>query len=145
MLNDKGQEVPDPNPVEVPLKFRGQTESLHEKILRYIRSEEFRQKAEAQGFETEDEANDFEVEEDEGADLPISHAEAAMMIAEELQVRKQDLLDMEGKVGVELRKKGESYDRGVEGDQKGSTVVQEGREASRGEGEKRGADVKETK
>lgn len=143
-LNEKGQEVPDPTPVEVPLRFREKYVSLHEKIAAYVRSEQFKLKAEAEGLETEDEANDFDVEEEETGDLPYSPAEAAMMVAEELDLRKKELLDMEGKRRIIAEERSAEDDRGTKGGQKGTSVVQESREASRGEGKKRGEDVKET-
>lgn len=143
-LNEKGQEVPDPTPVEVPLRFRDKHVSLHEKIAAYVRTEQFKQKMAEEGVETEDEANDFEIEGEEDGDLPLSPAEAAVLMAEELELRKKELVDIEGKVELELRQKGESNDRGTKGGAKGSKVVEESREAPRGEGTKRGEDVEKT-
>lgn len=60
--NEKGQEIPDPTPVEVPLNFR-RPPSLNDRIRSMI-AREMSQYASAQGAETFEEANDFEVDED---------------------------------------------------------------------------------
>lgn len=93
-VNELGQEVPDDTPVEVPLKFRENLD-IHSRLKDYVRSELFAMKAEEAGLETEEEANDFDVEEEDGA-LPISQAERAFMMAEELEKNAQDLVEMEG-------------------------------------------------
>lgn len=62
MLNEKGQEVPDPTPIEVPLNFR-RPPSLTERIKSIIAHQLSQQAAET-GAETFEEANDFDVDED---------------------------------------------------------------------------------
>lgn len=129
-LNEKGQEIPDPTPVEIPLKFQGNYESLHEKILRYVRSEQFRQKMEEEGFETEEEANDFDVGDEDG-ELPLSYAERAVLMAEELEVRKKEILDMEGKKRYNGGKE-VANERSVKGSGSKDEEGQEGNKRSKG-------------
>lgn len=69
-----GREVNDPTPVEIPAGMR-KPETTAEIIARLVRHEVSRA-AERQGFESFDEANDFDVEED---DLPLSLAERHAM------------------------------------------------------------------
>lgn len=62
MLNERGHEVPDPEPVAVPVRFQA-PESLEDRIKRIIRAD-LSARAQAQGFETFEEADDFEVGDD---------------------------------------------------------------------------------
>lgn len=62
-LDEHGRELPDPTPIAPPVGFRRQP-SLAEQIRAMVRSERLRQEAEAQGFETFEEADDFEVGDD---------------------------------------------------------------------------------
>lgn len=75
-FNDRGEEIPDPTPVEVPLKFRNNV-SEHERIMNIVRGELSRA-AEAAGSESFEEADDFDCEEDD-ADLPYSPHELTPM------------------------------------------------------------------
>lgn len=59
MLNENGHEVPDPRPMARPLHISA-PETLAQQIQRMVRSELSR-RAEAQGFETFEEAEDFDV------------------------------------------------------------------------------------
>lgn len=59
----QGRELPDPTPVELPLGFK-RPESLNDQIRRMIRGEMSAQ-ASAAGNETFEEANDFDVDEDD--------------------------------------------------------------------------------
>lgn len=61
-LNDKGEEVLDNTPVAIPVRFQ-RVDSLTEQIRRVIREEASR-RAEAAGFETFEEADDFYIEDD---------------------------------------------------------------------------------
>lgn len=63
-LNERGQEIPDPTPVAPPVGFVRQ-KSLAEQIREMVRSERLRQEVEAQGYETFEEADDFDVDEDD--------------------------------------------------------------------------------
>lgn len=62
-LNAKGQELPDPTPMQPPVGFIKQ-ESLHDKIRAMVVSEKLRMEAQAAGKETFEEADDFDVEDD---------------------------------------------------------------------------------
>lgn len=61
--NEKGQEVPDPVPVAPPVGYR-RPPTLQENIQRMIRSEMLQQAAAAEGFDTFEEAEDFDIEDD---------------------------------------------------------------------------------
>lgn len=56
------REYPDPTPVEVPLGYR-RPPTLQEEISRIVR-QQMSQQAAAEGFETFEEADDFEVDDD---------------------------------------------------------------------------------
>lgn len=60
-LNEKGQEVLDPNPVAVPVGFR-KPPSLHEMIAKYVRAAS--EDAKNRDMDTFEEADDFEVGDD---------------------------------------------------------------------------------
>lgn len=62
-LDELGREVPDPVPVAPPVGYVRQ-KSLVEQIREMIRSEKLRDAAVAGGYETFEEADDFEVGED---------------------------------------------------------------------------------
>ena len=62
-IDGKGREILDPNPMAPPIGYIKQ-ESLHEQIARMVRSERLRQEADAAGFETFDEADDFDIGDD---------------------------------------------------------------------------------
>lgn len=74
--NELGQELPDPTPVAVPLKFQRQ-ETLDEKIRRFMRNAQIQRDLSLAGFETEEEANDFDVDDDE-VYIPTSHELAGL-------------------------------------------------------------------
>lgn len=57
--DERGRELPDPTPIAIPVGFN-RPETLQEQIRRLVRNE-FSQVAAATGFETFDEANDFDV------------------------------------------------------------------------------------
>lgn len=58
-----GEEIPDSTKPEVPLGFK-KPESLAEQVRRLVRSEQMRLAAQSQGFETFEEADDFDVGDD---------------------------------------------------------------------------------
>lgn len=78
--NDKGEEIPDPTPVEVPVGIK-RDPPLHELIKLYVRTEMSRQAAE-EGNETFDEANDFGDEDD--LDLPMTPYETRVLVDEDV-------------------------------------------------------------
>lgn len=61
--DEQGHEIPDPVPMEPPLGYR-RTPSLAEQIRMHIRSEALRRAAEEAGYETFEEADDFDVGDD---------------------------------------------------------------------------------
>lgn len=73
--NDKGEELPDDRPIEVPLNWK-RPPTLRETIASMIRAEDFRRAAEAHGIESFEEANDFGEDED---DLPLTPYEVVEM------------------------------------------------------------------
>lgn len=62
-LNSDGWEIPDPKPVEVPAGFK-RPETLAEQVQRLVRTG-LSQAAARQGAETFEEAEDFDVEDDD--------------------------------------------------------------------------------
>lgn len=59
-----GNEIPDNTPIEIPLGYKV-PETLQQQMQRMIRSEAMAQYARAQGAETFEESNDFDVGDDE--------------------------------------------------------------------------------
>lgn len=62
-LNDLGQEMPDPLPLEPPVGYQPR-ESLTEQIRRMVRSERLAVLAEEDGRETFEESDDFDIPDD---------------------------------------------------------------------------------
>lgn len=62
-FNERGEELPDPTPVEVPAGFKA-PESIQSMIARLVRTH-VSDAAQRQGFESVDEANDFDVDDEE--------------------------------------------------------------------------------
>lgn len=89
-----GKEYLDDTPRSVKPGFK-RPESIHEMIKKYIRSEAFNQARAAEGKETEQEANDFEIEDEE--EVMITPHELSAMAAEELR-------DLEGEEAFRLAK-----------------------------------------
>lgn len=88
-LNERGHEVPDPTPVEWPAGVR-RPETLTEQIQRMVRVA-VSQQAAAAGMETFEEADDFDIEDEDGD--PTSPYELTMMQEESRMVR--DASDLE--------------------------------------------------
>lgn len=61
-LDDNGMEIPDQTPAAIPLKFK-RAENMLEQVQRFVR-QELSAQADAAGFESFDEADDFYVEDD---------------------------------------------------------------------------------
>lgn len=62
-LDPQGREVPDPTPMAPPIGYK-RTPSLAEQIREMVRSERLAMEAAAAGFESFEEADDFEVGDD---------------------------------------------------------------------------------
>lgn len=86
-----GREVPDTTPVEMPLGFK-RPKPLQQ-IVREMIQREFSEQADAEGKETFDEANDFDVEDD---DLPPSPHEL-LDDEHEFRLAEQEMLDRAGR------------------------------------------------
>jgi len=71
-FNHKGEELPDNTPIEVPLDFVRPL-TIHEEIARALRTHDFQQRLAARGMETPEEAEDFDVDDDND---PITRYEA---------------------------------------------------------------------
>lgn len=87
ILDDEGKEINNPKPMESTIKFGKQHLSLEQRIARILHK--VSAEAEQQGHETEQEANDFEIE-DEDPD-PITSYEVEAMIDEVPASVKQQL------------------------------------------------------
>lgn len=69
--DEKGREIPDPRPMEMPLGMR-KPESMEDMIRRYVRVEASRI-AQQEGMESFEEADDFDVEDDDLSDAPTQY------------------------------------------------------------------------
>lgn len=67
--NSRGEELPDPRPMEPPLDFSPPI-PLSEEIRRLVSDERLRADLEANGIETFEEADDFDIPEDEPLQSP---------------------------------------------------------------------------
>lgn len=72
IVNEKGQEVPDPTPMAPPVGYVKQ-QSLAEQIREMVRSEKLRLEVEQQGLETFEEADDFDVGDDYDPSSPYEN------------------------------------------------------------------------
>ncbi|AFS65320.1 hypothetical protein [Dragonfly-associated microphage 1] len=78
-FDEKGRELPDPTPIEIPTGFR-RPETLQEQIRRLIRSEQFAAQMGRPDAESFEEANDFDVDDD--GELPVTQHEFTAMALE---------------------------------------------------------------
>lgn len=78
--NEKGEELPDGTPVEVPVNLK-RPPPLHEMIKAFVRRELSAQ-ADANGQETFEEANDFGEEDEE--ELPMTPYEGRVVVDEDV-------------------------------------------------------------
>lgn len=67
-FNERGQQIPDQTPVEVPLRFTRPL-SMQDEIRRFVR-QELSNRAADDGAESFEEADDFEVDDDEDLASP---------------------------------------------------------------------------
>lgn len=63
-IDERGRAVCDPTPVEVPIRFRGLTDNLRDQVRRLV-AEEMSRQAVAAGAESFDEADDFNVSDED--------------------------------------------------------------------------------
>lgn len=84
-FDDQGRELMDPIPIAPPIGYK-KSPSIAETIRNMIRSEKLKQEAEAAGYETFEEADDFEVDdfdpkspyEEQFEPIPVPDTEAEM-------------------------------------------------------------------
>lgn len=69
-FTEKHEEILDPTPMALPAGMK-KPESLHDQIRRLIKSERLQQALEQAGYETEEEANDFDTGEDLDPSTPF--------------------------------------------------------------------------
>lgn len=62
--NKKGEEIPDPTPRELKIDLEAEM-PLELKVMRALQSDEWKRRMEQQGRESFEEANDFDIEEEE--------------------------------------------------------------------------------
>lgn len=86
-FDEHGRELPDPTPLELPAGLK-RPESLQESIRRMIRTD-FSAYAESHGEDTWEEANDFDVDEDEAEIFPTHHELAEEVIDAQREVNKE--------------------------------------------------------
>lgn len=133
-FDEKGREIPDNSPVELPLKFRNQAKWVDD--VRRLVATEFSRLSQEAGGESFEESLDFEVEGDE---LPETAGEIQSMQEEELlqmaskmfNVRAARILraQMEAKHGTRT----ETQSGGVE---RGDSVSRQGEGRSGADGRK---------
>lgn len=71
-LTESGAEVPDPVPMAPPIGYKKQP-TMVDHIRAMVRSENLRREVEAAGYETMDEADDFDVDDDFDPTSPYEH------------------------------------------------------------------------
>lgn len=104
-----GREFPDPTPMSPPVGYVKQ-DSLAEQIRRVVRSEKLAMEAEAAGYESFEEADDFDVEDDP---LPMSAYEMldGYVSVRELRRREQEAKDAEAAPSLEQKTNNKSDDQ----------------------------------
>lgn len=70
--NERGEEIPDTTPVAAAVKF-DRPPSIHEIVAQHLRSEQWRMASQKAGVESFEEANDFDVGDEEFDDVPTLH------------------------------------------------------------------------
>lgn len=108
-----GLEKTDPKPMEVPVQFR-QSETLEQRMARILRSSELRAAAQRAGYETFEEADDFEVGEDYDPSSPyesdfdlaaVQEVDAGVRQAPTHSRSVQDIVDEHKKIKREMKKR----------------------------------------
>lgn len=89
LVDDLGRELCDPTPMEPPLGYNPQP-SLAEQMRMMIESERLRLAAEAAGYETFEEADDFDMEEDPFPRSPHEDEFSNPLSARELRKRQKE-------------------------------------------------------
>lgn len=127
--NERGEELPDDTPVEMPLKFK-RPPTLQEQIKSMVRRE-LSDVASQQGFESFEEADDFDV--DDGEELPPSNYEFKDMPADgSFRSAKQDASVLDKKESKEDSKGTVNNDRIKESSNGGGKDGEDGQRSDRG-------------
>lgn len=93
--NEKGEEIPDPRPVALPVGFE-RPRSLQETMRYLLRQEEFRRAAAKHELESFEEADDFDIEDDDDGSVLAnmaknspyeSHHDPDGVVAREQEIR----------------------------------------------------------
>lgn len=124
--NDRGEEVPDPRPVAVPVEFK-RPKSLQERIREALRSRELARAVDDAGMDTFDEAEDFGPEDDfDPLGVPTPYEEGFEGLPEGLAAR-----DAEIKHGAVLDRTPEQKEKARETLRKAEERARKLRERSR--------------
>lgn len=125
--NDRGEELPDDTPIELPVKFK-RPPSLQEQIQQMVRRE-LSEVAQSQGFESFEESDDFEVDDDN--DIRSVHELTPMQ--EDVRYAKPDKSVLDKRDGkeddtptpeVKVDKEGPNVQQsGIGGDSKGAVAA----------------------
>lgn len=127
--NERGEEMENKEPVEMPLKFK-RPPSIHELIAQAVRTEAWAAKMEREGKETFEEANDFDVGDDVEPDSRYEVQDDA-----EFHYAEQEWLDKAQKEMDNIRAVNEDRKRRENGTE--SSEAGDGREGTGKRGEKR--------
>lgn len=93
--NVRGEEIPDQTPMEIPAGI-SRPPTMEEMIKRFVKRE-LSNRASSAGFESFEEANDFEVDDDDLDSQPSRHEIAAMLDDEMMVKRVKEKLDRQEK------------------------------------------------
>lgn len=122
-FDDQGRELPDPTPLEIPAGMR-RPESLEDQVRRLVRTHMSRQ-AVAEGNESFEEANDFEIPEDDAEHFETRYEMPEM--AEEVPIERAQRVDTRaehGKRGPAVRESSDLDDEaGAAGAESGHDQV----------------------
>jgi len=88
--NSKGEEIPDSTPVALPVGYERPI-PLGERIRSLIRSEALKREVEAAGAETFDEADDFEIPDDDTFDRATPYEDRFEPEVPGISAREQEL------------------------------------------------------
>lgn len=107
--NKKGEEIPDPVPKE--LKIDMETEMpLELKVMRAIRSEDWQRRMEQRGLESWEEANDFDIDEEEPEFKSMHEDDGGDIMAFEEGVRRGFVEEIPAEVKEKVKKQAQQVD-----------------------------------
>lgn len=85
-------EKPDPSPRKLPVGYKARSgPTMHERMRAMLREERSMEKMRAAGIETEEEANDFDIEDDETARDPLTPHELADLHGTANSIMKKEI------------------------------------------------------